>query len=40
MIDHARIGDAHVGHSATFYDAALDALGMRRVMRMARQRED
>ena len=31
MIDHAGIGVADVGRSANFYDAALGALGMRRV---------
>ena len=30
MIDHTGIGVADVGRSATFYDAALKALGMRR----------
>src|SRR5471032_397224 len=34
MIDHTGIGVADVGRSATFYDAALKALGMRRVMQM------
>ena len=34
MIDHTGIGVADVGRSATFYDAALEALGMRRVMQM------
>src|ERR1700733_9001004 len=34
MIDHTGIGVADVGRSATFYDAALGALGMRRVMQM------
>ena len=34
MIDHTSIGVADVGRSATFYDAALGALGMRRVMQM------
>jgi catechol 2,3-dioxygenase-like lactoylglutathione lyase family enzyme len=34
MIDHTGIGVAHVGRSAGFYDAALEALGMRRVMQM------
>jgi catechol 2,3-dioxygenase-like lactoylglutathione lyase family enzyme len=33
MIDHTGIGVADVSRSATFYDAALEALGMRRVMR-------
>jgi catechol 2,3-dioxygenase-like lactoylglutathione lyase family enzyme len=32
MIDHTGIGVADVGRSATFYDAALKALGMRRAM--------
>jgi catechol 2,3-dioxygenase-like lactoylglutathione lyase family enzyme len=31
MIDHTGIGVADVGQSASFYDAALGALGMRRV---------
>jgi catechol 2,3-dioxygenase-like lactoylglutathione lyase family enzyme len=31
MIDHTGIGVADVGRSAKFYDAALGALGMRRV---------
>jgi catechol 2,3-dioxygenase-like lactoylglutathione lyase family enzyme len=31
MIDHTGIGVADVGRSANFYDAALGALGMRRV---------
>jgi catechol 2,3-dioxygenase-like lactoylglutathione lyase family enzyme len=31
MIDHTGIGIADVGRSANFYDAALGALGMRRV---------
>jgi catechol 2,3-dioxygenase-like lactoylglutathione lyase family enzyme len=31
MIDHTGIGVAEVGRSANFYDAALGALGMRRV---------
>jgi catechol 2,3-dioxygenase-like lactoylglutathione lyase family enzyme len=31
MIDHTGIGVADVGRSASFYDAALGALGMRRV---------
>jgi hypothetical protein len=34
MIDHTGIGVADVGRSATFYDAALGALGIRRVMQM------
>jgi catechol 2,3-dioxygenase-like lactoylglutathione lyase family enzyme len=34
MIDHTGIGVADVGRSATFYDAALKALGMRRAMQM------
>ena len=34
MIDHTGIGVADVGRSAIFYDAALGALGMRRVMQM------
>ena len=34
MIDHTGIGVADVPRSAAFYDAALTALGMRRVMQM------
>src|SRR5437868_15175779 len=34
MIDHTGIGVADVARSAVFYDAALGALGMRRVMQM------
>jgi catechol 2,3-dioxygenase-like lactoylglutathione lyase family enzyme len=34
VIDHTGIGVADVGRSATFYDVALGALGMRRVMQM------
>lgn len=34
MIDHTGIGVADVGLSAVFYDAALGALGMRRVRQM------
>lgn len=34
MIDHTGIGVADVGRSANFYDAALKALGMRRVMQL------
>jgi catechol 2,3-dioxygenase-like lactoylglutathione lyase family enzyme len=34
MIDHTGIGVADVSRSARFYDAALGALGMRRVMQM------
>src|ERR1700690_1038863 len=34
MIDHTGIGVADVGRSAAFYDEALGALGMRRVMQM------
>jgi catechol 2,3-dioxygenase-like lactoylglutathione lyase family enzyme len=34
MIDHTGIGVADVGRSAAFYDAALEALGLRRVMQM------
>jgi catechol 2,3-dioxygenase-like lactoylglutathione lyase family enzyme len=34
MIDHTGIGVADVASSATFYDAALKALGMRRVTQM------
>lgn len=34
MIDHTGIGVADVARSAVFYDAALGALGMRRVMQL------
>ncbi|HKN00393.1 MAG TPA: VOC family protein [Candidatus Binataceae bacterium] len=34
MIDHTGIGVANVARSATFYDAALGALGLRRVMQL------
>jgi catechol 2,3-dioxygenase-like lactoylglutathione lyase family enzyme len=34
MIDHTGIGVADVERSAIFYDAALEALGMRRVRQM------
>lgn len=34
MIDHTGIGVADVSRSAPFYDAALGALGMRRVMQL------
>ncbi len=34
MIDHTGIGVADVGRSAIFYDAALGALGLRRVMQL------
>jgi catechol 2,3-dioxygenase-like lactoylglutathione lyase family enzyme len=34
MIDHTGIGVADVARSAAFYDAALGALGMRRLMQM------
>lgn len=34
MIDHTGIGVADVARSAAFYDAALGALGMRRVMQL------
>lgn len=34
MIDHTGIGVADVARSAAFYDAALGALGLRRVMRL------
>jgi catechol 2,3-dioxygenase-like lactoylglutathione lyase family enzyme len=34
VIDHTGIGVADVARSAQFYDAALGALGMRRVMQM------
>ena len=33
MIDHTGIGVADVSRSATFYDAVLETLGMRRVIR-------
>jgi catechol 2,3-dioxygenase-like lactoylglutathione lyase family enzyme len=35
MIDHTGIGVADVARSAAFYDAALGALGLRRVVEMA-----
>jgi hypothetical protein len=35
MIDHTGIGVADVARSAVFYDAALGALGLRRVIRRA-----
>jgi catechol 2,3-dioxygenase-like lactoylglutathione lyase family enzyme len=34
MIDHTGIGVADVARSALFYDAALSALGLRRVMQL------
>ena len=34
MIDHTGIGVANVARSATFYDAALGALGLRRVLQL------
>jgi catechol 2,3-dioxygenase-like lactoylglutathione lyase family enzyme len=34
MIDHTGIGVANVARSAAFYDAALGALGLRRVMQL------
>ena len=34
MIDHTGIGVADVGRSAAFYDVALSALGLRRVMQL------
>jgi catechol 2,3-dioxygenase-like lactoylglutathione lyase family enzyme len=34
MIDHTGIGVADVARSATFYDAALGALGLRRAMQI------
>jgi len=34
MIDHTGIGVTDVSHAAVFYDAALGALGLRRVMQM------
>jgi catechol 2,3-dioxygenase-like lactoylglutathione lyase family enzyme len=33
-LTHTGIGVAHVGRSAAFYDAALGALGLRRVMQL------
>jgi catechol 2,3-dioxygenase-like lactoylglutathione lyase family enzyme len=35
MIDHTGIGVADIARSAAFYDAALGALGLRRVMQLA-----
>ena len=35
MIDHTSIGMADVEASATFYDAALGAIGMRRIVDVA-----
>jgi catechol 2,3-dioxygenase-like lactoylglutathione lyase family enzyme len=34
MIDHTGIGVANVARSSIFYDAALGALGLRRVMQL------
>ena len=34
MIDHTGIGVSNVTTAATFYDAALSALGMKRIMQM------
>jgi catechol 2,3-dioxygenase-like lactoylglutathione lyase family enzyme len=34
MIDHTGIGVAEISRSAAFYDAALGALGLRRVMQL------
>lgn len=34
MIDHTGIGVADMGRSSAFYDAALGALGLRRVMQL------
>ena len=34
MIDHTGIGVANVARTAAFYDAALGALGLRRVMQL------
>jgi len=34
MIDHTGIGVADVARSTAFYDAALGALGLRRVMQL------
>jgi catechol 2,3-dioxygenase-like lactoylglutathione lyase family enzyme len=36
MIDHTGIGVADMARSAAFYDAALGALGLRRVMQLPR----
>jgi catechol 2,3-dioxygenase-like lactoylglutathione lyase family enzyme len=38
MIDHTGIGVAEVARAATFYDAALGALGFRRVMQLPPER--
>lgn len=38
MIDHTGIGVANVARSAAFYDAALGALGMRRVMQLPKHK--
>ncbi len=38
MIDHTGIGVEDMGRSATFYDAALGALGFRRAMQLPRRR--
>jgi catechol 2,3-dioxygenase-like lactoylglutathione lyase family enzyme len=38
LIDHTGIGVANVSRSAAFYDAALGALGMRRVIEMPPQK--
>jgi hypothetical protein len=37
MIDHTGIGIASVARSAAFYDTALGALGLRRVMQISRE---
>jgi catechol 2,3-dioxygenase-like lactoylglutathione lyase family enzyme len=40
MIDHTGIGVADVGRCAAFYDAALGALGLRRVMQIPEDGSD
>ena len=40
MIDHTGIGVADVSRSAVFYDMALKALGLRRVMRIPENARD
>jgi catechol 2,3-dioxygenase-like lactoylglutathione lyase family enzyme len=40
MIDHTGIGVADVARSAAFYDAALGALGLRRVMQLPEDGSD
>jgi hypothetical protein len=39
MIDHTGIGGADVARSAVFYDAALGALGPRRVMQLPENKQ-